>query len=161
MSALWSVWSLIPDDYDLKTATADLITSIARRGRINFPRSSSLRNPRTFCLVTTDWSKILHTLGLVGTVDAYLRSADPASMHEEVQWVRSSPSRRGRPYISSTLYILRAGHVLADCQDWNRYVLQGTILVFEWDSVSPRVDSAFMTTTSFLDSLSSFTARVM
>ncbi|KAK0542899.1 hypothetical protein OC846_006598 [Tilletia horrida] len=124
MTTLWSIWSLIPENDDLKAATADLIRNVARRCRIKFPRSSTLRDPDPRYRVESTWPRIFEALGLDPATASSRPPMVPSSMHKSVRWGRSTTSF-GRSATSWTLdlHLLRAGHILTDFEHQSLVVL--------------------------------------
>ncbi|KAK0556796.1 hypothetical protein OC861_007051 [Tilletia horrida] len=174
MSTLHTLLSRIPDDSSRDRLTS-FVGFVKTKCRIRFPGSQGLYNPRRLFRHPTDWTWILQQCGLNCSVEAYTASTSPAYLRVFVSFdvcntrinypTRSRLQVNNPPWLSWThhLHLLRAGHCLPNCRKRNRFILQGTILIVEWDDpVTPAPDEQGMfNPESFLRQVTSFTARVM
>ncbi|KAK0541914.1 hypothetical protein OC861_006766 [Tilletia horrida] len=174
LSTLDALLSRIPDDPSRARMTR-FVSFVKAKCRIRFPRSPGLHNPKRLFLHPTNWNWILQQCGLHCSFEAYNITGSPDYLRVvatfEVRNVRINYPTRSRlqvqnaPWMSWThqLHLLRAGHCLSNCRKRNRFILQGTILIIEWeDPVTAAPDEHGMfDPESFLRQVTSFTARVM
>ncbi|KAK0541676.1 hypothetical protein OC845_006947 [Tilletia horrida] len=143
--------------------------------RIRFPRSRGLQNLNRLFWHATDWNWIFARYNLTYTLPEYNASDESDWLHVKTNFdMRDVPVHRptrsrlrlaGLPYITRTwtLHVLQAGCIIAGNPKRTRLVLQGSILVVEWEHpVSPTASAPNRPTAiEFLQQLPDFTARIM